>query len=300
MKNRIYTLLIFASLIYKPLYSQNLLIKPNFSIGDSLSYIVSEEEKTSSLIVLSKGKHQFEVKFLILDTSNGYTINFTTKLIKPIGKKFVIESTLDKLRDGINLTYKLNNSGWLIDIVSYRNNQLKAVAMLDSIAVSTDLSRKELGSLQYLRNQLEKPDGLQLLLGPIILFNQIYLNRPFRNQKDYYPSSLVNIFYQPQITGTGISKLNKIDIQSGMANVSIDFIANRDSAAKVIIPMYKELLYEMTGKMPKLSLENVKCEFHSQYEVEISKGYPQHIFKRQVIVYGDKSISETNMEILNK
>ena len=252
------------------------------------------------LFVLAKGSHQFKVTFTIRDTSDGYTINFTTKILETINKKFSTESTLDKLRDGINLTYKLSNAGWLIDIPDYNDTQQKAITRLDSIILMGNFSKKEYGLLQLIRRKLEKPDGLEMLLEPILLFNEIYSSPPFRNQKDYHAASTFNIFYQPQITGTMVTNIVKFKKQSETANLSVDFIANQDSATKKIIPMYQEYFYSMSGKIPKGLPEEVKFAIHTEYDINIFKGYPQHILKKTTTTYVVKNKSEIRMDIIDK
>lgn len=300
MKHPVLALLIFVIFLNKSLFSQSLIIKPKFAIGDSLSYIVTEKERSTSLIVLSKGMHQFQVNFKILDTADGYTINFSTKLLQPINKKFVFASALDKLRDGISITYKLKNSGWLIDIINYKDHKLKAIATLDSIMFLTNSSTKEYRALQVLLKNIEKPDGLQFLLEPIILFNEIYLAPPFRNQKDYRIASTSNIFYQPQLTGTMITNLVKLETQSETAKLSVDFIANGDSAAKKLIPIFHEMFYCIEGKVPSGLPDDIKFKTHAQYDFQVSRGYPQHIFKRLVTTYIVKYTSEIQMDIIGE
>jgi hypothetical protein len=301
MKHPVLTLLIFVIFLNKSLFSQSLVIKPKFAIGDSLSYIVTEKERSiSSLIVLSKGMHQFQVNFKILDTADGYTINFSTKLLQPINKKFVFASALDKLRDGISITYKLNNSGWLIDIINYNDHKLKAIATLDSIILLTDSSTKEYRALQVLLKNIEKPDGLQFLLEPIILFNEIYLAPPFRNQKDYRIASTSNIFSQPQLTGTMITNLVKLEKQSETAKLSVDFIANGDSAAKKLIPIFREMFYSIDGKVPGGLPDDIKFETHAQYDFQTSRGYPLHLFKKTVTTYIVKYTSEIQMDMIRE
>jgi hypothetical protein len=301
MKHPVLTLLIFVIFLNKSLFSQSLVIKPKFAIGDSLSYIVTEKERSiSSLIVLSKGMHQFQVNFKILDTADGYTINFSTKLLQPINKKFVFASALDKLRDGISITYKLNNSGWLIDIINYNDHKLKAIATLGSIILLTDSSTKEYRALQVLLKNIEKPDGLQFLLEPIILFNEIYLAPPFRNQKDYRIASTSNIFSQPQLTGTMITNLVKLEKQSETAKLSVDFIANGDSAAKKLIPIFREMFYSIDGKVPGGLPDDIKFETHAQYDFQTSRGYPLHLFKKTVTTYIVKYTSEIQMDMIRE
>ena len=206
---------------------------------------------------------------------------------------------MDKLRDGIDLTYKLSNSGWLINVEAYKENQKKAISMLDSILITSDLSQKDIGILNLLQRKLQNPDGLQLLLEPILLFNQIFLTPTFRNQKDYHAASTVNIFHQPKITGTMITELRTINTQLDIAKVSIDFIANNDSAAKVIIPLYQEVFEALNKKIPK-EYPDTKFETHSRYDIQVSKGCPLYIYKKEVTVFYFKSTSEIEMVRVNE
>ena len=208
------------------------------------------------------------------------------------------ESALETLRDGINITYKLNKSGWLIDVSNYHHHRQQAIATLNDIIFLSDPSTKEYRLLQHLLKKIEKPDGLQFLLVPIILFNEIYLAPPFRNQKDYHTASTANIFYQPQITGTLITNLMKFEKESGKAKLSIDFIANSDSAAKKLIPVFQDLYYCITGKSQTGFPNEIKLETHAQYEFQVAEGFPQHIFKKVVTTYVAKYITEIQMDMI--
>jgi hypothetical protein len=300
MKHPVLSLLLFVIVQNNSLFSQNSGIRPQFKPGDSVSYLVTEKEKSTDLIVLSKGTHQFQVNFKILDTSGGYTINFSTKLLQPINKKYVMESALEKLRDGINLTYKLNSSGWLIDVRNYNDHKLKAVATLNNIISLTEPSTKEYRLLQLLLKKIKNPDGLQFLLEPIILFNEIYLAPPFRDQKDYHAASTVDIFYHPQIAGTMITNLMVPEKQPKAVKLFVDFIANRDSAAKKLIPVFQDLYYSIEGKIPTGYPNEIKYETHSQYDFQASSRYPQHLYKKAVTTYIAKYTSEIKMDIISE
>lgn len=300
MKNFLFTIGIIFSICNQQAFSQSVVIRPKFKLGDSLTYIVTQKEKASDLFTFSRGTHQFRATFKIQDTTNGYSINFKTKLIQPISDKYSSELMLDKLRDGIDLTYKMNDSGWLIDIVNYKYCQQRSLDLFDSIYFVSDYPKTDRLLLQSLRGKLERPEGLQMLLEPVILFNEIYLDPPFRNRNDYHASSTVNIFYEPQITGTLITNLKKFDQQSNSATVSVDFIANADSAAKKIIPIFNELIYKVKGKIPKGLPEDVKFEIHSLFNISLDNTYATSLFKKTEATYILKNTSEIRMELTHE
>jgi hypothetical protein len=280
------------------LTAQNVLsVKPNFALGDIKKFIVTETEKTSDLIVFSKGTHTFLAEFKVVDTTDGYTINFKCALTEPFKKKIFGLSLKDRIRDSIELTYKLNKEGWLIDIDKYGENQLLALQKIERIFKSEKLSEKEQGLLLYLANRIAKPDGLEILLSPLLLFNEMYFKPSFRPQKSYQGAYTHNIFYQRQISGTMITELDKYDSVAKRVNLSVDFVANEDSALKYYLPIYKDVSIALYGKVRNMP-ERVKLEKSMQYAINTETGYPVSINYKSVLTCLGKNTTEIKMEML--
>src|SRR5688572_22027913 len=172
------TLLIFfyiSSFTQPILTDTSIIIKPKFRIGETMTYLVTEKYKIdNNLIIPIKAEHNFKVSFTVLDTSDGYTISYFVQTIKTNNKKYLIESIKAQISNGLNLIYKLNNDGWMIDFPNYTEAQLKIINALDSIISREEFKKDDLISLSILRKRLEKPAGLEICLTPFLLFNDIF------------------------------------------------------------------------------------------------------------------------------
>lgn len=298
-------LLVFLLVGHSELFGQSapatesLNIKPNFLPGESKTYLVIEEQKTSDLFLYTKGKHKFIAQFKILDTVSGYTINFSTKVTEPASNKFLFQSVIDQLRDSINLNYKLNNSGWLIDLSNYKENQLRVLKKFYSIISANSFSEKDRALLRVLENKLLQADGLEILLTPMMMFNEIYITPTFRNQKDYHPSSTVNIFYQPQIAGTMVTYLKSYNKTNNIADLSVDFIGNSDSALNKFTPIFQEVYFALKGKYLKEVPYKMKFNIYSRYEFQIPGSFPLRISKKIIITYISKTTTDIKMEMVD-
>jgi len=285
----------FAAAQGDPLQN-GLLVKPHFIPGDTLTYVVTEEEKTSDLFITQKGSHEFEVRFIILDTTDGIGIKFESRLVNAIKQKFTMESFKDQLRDGISLQYRLSKEGWLIDLPDYRRNQNSIIDKLDSTYNAGSLSERDGRLLNYLLRLIRQPSGLELLLKPVIVFNELYTKPAFRTQKDYHPASSHNIFYMRQITGVMSTKLRQFDRERKVADLAIDFVAHSDSALAYYNASFREVYFTLKQKYPGGYPDRMKLETSSGYTVNTETGYPDEIHHRTSVFYLAQSRSEIKMK----
>jgi hypothetical protein len=69
----------------QPVIKENsFLIKPGFKIGDSKTYLVTEEIKNE--LGRIKSTSQFKIRITIEDTTNGYTISYKMEMLKTTNK----------------------------------------------------------------------------------------------------------------------------------------------------------------------------------------------------------------------
>jgi hypothetical protein len=283
------------------LTDSSLLIKPGFNKGDVKIYLVNQKSTIeSSPLFPVKAEHDFKITFTIIDTTSGYTIHYKADLLETTSKRYVSESVKAQLIDGLSLTYKLNKDGWLIALPDYRREQLRVIKKLDSIIGTDELKRDDKIIVTMIRKNLQKNDGLETCLAPLLLFNDIFTKPVFRYHKDYHPMSIMNIFYQPQIPGTAILELQREKGQFSSSIVTLDFVANRDSAAKYMEPRYHEAYYAIKGKPMKSSINEMKITHNREYDVSHPSGTPLSISDKHVEFYLQRSVTKTTMKLLSE
>jgi len=283
----------------QPLHSDTAVqIIPKFELGKSISYLVVEENKLDIPLFSLIGQHKFIAKFTILDTTNGHTMLYEVQTIKASDKRCAMESIKAKITDGLSLTYKLNKQGWVIDIPDYTKNQARVLQKLDSIIATEHFSQMDMVTLNVLKRNLAKPEGLEIILTPLLLFNDIFTKPGFRQHKEYHPARLNNIFYEPGISGTMILEMSKLNTKTNSAKVSVGFIGNQDSAVKYFTPVYQEIYRELTGKSAKYLPTGMKLNIEREYEINFPNGYPLRLSNKRIELYIERSVSRIIMEIV--
>jgi hypothetical protein len=297
----LFILFYFTSFSQTLLTDSSLIIRPKFKQGETETYLVNEKYtiETGTLSPI-KAEHDFKVTFTILDTTNGYTILYKTELIKTTNKRFLSESTKAELINGLNLTYKINKDGWIISLPDYRREQSKVIRKLDSIITEKELKKDDRLLLSLLRKSLAEMDGLEICLSSLILFDDIFTKPMFRDRKDYHAMRTMNIFYQPHFPGTAILELQKNKNQTASSTVKIDFIGNRDSAAKYMTPFYQESYIAFKDKPMKSAPMEMKYTFNRKYEISHPSGYPLKIYSKQVEFYLLKTVRQITMKLVNE
>lgn len=283
------------------LTDSSLLIKPGFNKGDVKTYLVNEIATIeSSPLFPVKSENDFKITFHVLDTTNGYTIQYKSELVRSTNKRYIRESLKAQLINGINLIYRLNKDGWVIELPNYMSEKERVIKKLDSILNKEELKKDDQAIAAKIRNVLEKDNGLEICLGPLLLFNDIYTKPIFRYRQDYHPMSTMNIFYRSQIPGTAILELLRKKDQTNSSTVTIDFTANRDSAAKYMTPSYQEAYMAIKGKPMKSSITEMKISYNRKYEVEHPSGTLIEISDKHVEFYLARTVRKTIMKLINE
>lgn len=301
--------LLFLACFFLNLYSHaqpiatvnSLQIRPGFSIGDSKTFLVREESKTDGWGDRGKSKSEFKIKFSVLDTTKGYTIEYTVETLKATNKHMTLHSLVAKITDKIRFVYRIGPLGWVDSLLNLVEVQKQILTALDS--VSTMNTNEVDGTLIYhLREALKKPEGIQICVEPLMIFNNAFNQSAFRMQKDYIAANRYDIFNKPLIPGVIIAELKAIKKDENLALVTMDFKGNRDSAAKYMAPVFQQIYASLKGKAYNNSNlpTEMRNDFFREYDIILSSGWPKRIHNKSIVFYMEKITTNTSIEMINE
>jgi len=291
-------LFLFVTAAAQPVIKENsFLVKPGFRIGDSKTYLVTEETKNE--LGRIKSTNQFKVTISIQDTAKGYTISYKMELLKTTNRNLTLSSVVAKISNNLVLVYKMNKEGFVTRIVNLREAREKLIRSLDSLVKIESFNKHDATLNSVLRQTLSEPGGIQICLESLMIFNNAYIHNEFRKQKDFVPAERYTIFNVPTIPGTLIKEFKKLNAQENYAQVSLDFKGNRDSAAKYNAPLFQQVYTGLKGKPYKAANlpAEMRNDFEREYDINISDGWPRRIYDRSVEFYFEKITKKTTITI---
>jgi hypothetical protein len=136
----------------------SLLVRPAFNIGETKTYVVTQVTKVSWLVPI-KSTNQFRVSFTVLDTTGGYTIAYTVKLLKTANKRFLLSSVVARISDNIQFIYKIGKNGLVTDLVNVFDVQKMLIHSLDSLVKHENYGEKDMVFIYHLLTNLIKRRG---------------------------------------------------------------------------------------------------------------------------------------------
>jgi hypothetical protein len=273
----------------------SLLIKPGFNPGETKTYLVTEESKTGPPIL--KASNQFKISFTVLDTIKGYTIVYKVKTIKTTNKRSTLESIVAKISNNIQLVYKIGSQGWATDLFNIEEIRKQLIRALDSVTLAENFHKRDRILISHLRESLEKIDGVQICLGPLMIFNNVFRQAEFHNRRGYGFARRFDIFNQPQLPGVLMTELKRINWQDNTALVIMNFKGNQDSAAKSNAPYFQKIYSSIKGKSFNTANLPTKMrnDFERKYDIILSSAWPKKIFDKDTKVYLGKVTKKTLM-----
>lgn len=279
----------------------SLILKPYFILGETRTYRVTQEYKMdSSPIFPIKAESEFLISFHILDTTGGYTIEYSVKTVKASNQRWELESLKAAAIDGVTLLYTLTTKGWVINPRSYYHAKKKFINRVDSIINNRNFNEDERAAINFWRKHLETNTGLDNCLQPLLIFNDIFTKPAFRKRKDFTQAYRMDIFHQPRLPGVLVLELKKIDTKNNVAKISFDFVGNRDSAAKYFAPLYQTVHTQLKGKPSNYQPSEMKNNSDRQYEIMLANGWPIKINSKEVEFYVEKVTYKTTMTLVGK
>ena len=291
-------LFLFVKAAAQPVLKENsFLIKPGFKIGDSKTYLITEETKNE--LGKIKSTNEFKVRLTIEDTANGYTIAYKMEMLKTTNRNLTLSSVIAKISDQLVFVYRMNREGFVTDILNLREATGKVLRSLDSLVKAESFSKQDATLNSVLRQKLLEPAGIQICLESLMMFNNAYIHTEFRKQKDFVHAVRFTILNVPTIPGTLIKEFRKVNTQENYAEISMDFKGNRDSAAKYNAPVFQQVYTGLKGnpyKTTNLPAE-MRNDFEREYEINISDGWPRRISDKSVEFYFEKITKKTIITI---
>ena len=293
MRRILFTILCFFTLavVSQPVLRGNsVLIKPGFKNGDIKTYLVSVETRNGEVMNATKSNSQFKINFTVLDTVNGFTLSYKVETINTTNKNSTLASVVAKISNNLNFLYKINKNGIVTDLINIRELQKKLIRSLDSLEKTEIFNKQDQTLNSHLRAKLESPEGVEVCLTPLMLFNNIFNQPEFRNQKEFIHAYKFNILGRPLIPGTLINELDKINTNENYAKVAMNFKGNRDSAAQYNAQLFQQIYTDLKGKPYKsANLPSEKRDdFDREYEVMLLDGWPRKIYHKGIEFYFEK------------
>ena len=176
-------LFLFVKSAAQPVMKENnFLVKPGFKIGESKTYLVTEETKNE--LGRIKSTNQFKVTISIQDTTKDYTISYKMELLKTTNRNLTLSSVVAKMSNNLVFIYKMNKEGFLTDILNLKDATKKVISSLDSLSKAESFSKQDATLNSVLRQKLLEPGGIQICLESLMIFNNAYIHTEFRMQKD--------------------------------------------------------------------------------------------------------------------
>ncbi|HET6993385.1 MAG TPA: hypothetical protein VFI06_00320 [Chitinophagaceae bacterium] len=280
----------------------SLLIRPHFKFGETKTYLVTEEMKAGELLP-AKSTSLFRVSFSVLDTTGGFTIAYTVKLLKTTNTRLVLSSVVARISDNIQFIYKVGKDGWVTHLVNDFDVQKKLIMSLDSLVKQENYQGNDMILMYHLLKGLIKKDGVAICLAPLMLFNNIFRQAEFRRSKDFTAGHGMSILNERKLPGVLITQLKSIRREENYAKVKLDFKANRDSSAEKFIPAFQEIYISLMGKPFKtadLPKEMRRDDFESEYEIMLEEGWPRKISDRTVQFYLDRFATKMTMILVDE
>jgi hypothetical protein len=277
----------------------SVIIKPFFILGETRTYLVTEDCKIESgLLFPVNAESQYKIVFKILDTAKGYTISYSVQTIKTSNKRWAMESLKAKVSDNINFIYRLSRDGWVVDLFNFNRTKRQLLNRLDSVAAIEKFSEIDQKGIKYLRRDIENGRAVEGFMKPLMLFNDLFTKPPFRNRKDFVAVNRWDIFYQAELPGVMILELKDANKKTGIANVAVDFIGNRDSMAKYANLAFQEVYSDLTGKPMKYQPAEAKNDFKRDYTVMLDTGWPILITNKVIEFYLQRITYKTKITLV--
>jgi hypothetical protein len=158
----------------------------------------------------------------------------------------------------------MNREGFVTDILNLNDTRRKVIHSLDSLGKTESFSKQDATINSILRQKLLEPEGIQICLGSLMMFNNAYIHTEFRRQKDFVHANRYTIFNEPTIPGTLIKEFKNVNTQENYAQVSMDFKGNRDSAAKYNAPAFQQVYTGLKGNPYKAT--SLPAEMRNDFE----------------------------------
>jgi hypothetical protein len=299
---------LFCCFIFFISYSQpvidgnSILLKPGFSVGESKTYLVKEEVKSDEWVGAVKAENQFKVTFKVLDTIEGHSLLYTVETIRTTNKKGSLLSVIAKISHNIKLVYSIDRSGRTTHLFNLEDVRAHLLRSLDSITNVENFSDLDQALISYLREALKKPEGPEICLAPLIIFNNAFNQPLFRDRKDYTVAMRYNILNEPLIPGVEITECKTIDKANNIAKVNLNFHGDRDSAAKYNAPLFQQIYKSAFGRtFNKGNLPSqMRNDFERHYEIMLSDGWPKNIYDKSIEFYVQKVIRKISIELIEE
>ncbi len=273
----------------------HLFVRPYFSIGEQRYYKVIVHTKVdSSPLFPVNCSQEFTVSFSVLDTVKGYRVKMNIVTDSVLHNRMNAEAIKAQVLDGAKVYLRISTEGDSISIENMESLRQGFNNALDYFTSGKALDAGSRAVIRQLRILLHDNSGVIALLDPLLSYLDMYGNI-FRKQKDYRPTSKLNLVGAEPFHGVKVTQLlkGKKGQADNVARLGIEYIGNREHAARLLHPLQKEMLEEATGRpvndanMPT----SARMDTDRIFVVYLDSGWPKSVDSKSIHFYITKVIT---------
>lgn len=271
-------------------------VNKHFEFGAQHQYLVKELGNVPNLIFGSKYEIDFVVNLVVVDTASGGAWFSYSSMVNSVTQRN--DSTayiLASLMDHLMLYLYFKDGRFQPDSATYHSVKLNTVARLDSI---NTYSKKNALFVEYLRNELKKDVGLEILLSPLTVFSTFYSSGVYKKYPTGEYGYATNLLNKPQFGGS-IVKEWKATSKDSLLRLDYTFTGDSFAAAQYFKTQYQPL-FLLAGKKKKDSFFPPEMKFvnHYSFKTKPNNPFPVYLYSKTVSEYFYRSVSEIEIREL--
>jgi hypothetical protein len=273
------------------------LLSPRFEMGDKKIYHIKDKYRVeTNPLFPATAENEYEVSFMVVDTTDGYTIAYENSTLSTENKNWTLESIKAEISSGLSLQFKLEKTGAWKGLLNPESARLSLIKKLDSIIAHRPFSDNEKAAILIFRGSLNQKQGIGLFTKHIHLFSSSFSRPRFYTHKTFHSDARMYLLGQPALSGVLITHMGKR--KSKQITLETEFIGNKDSAAKYYTPIFLSIFADINNKQYR-NPRNLPSEM--KYNNEISyvltpMGWPiLEIHYKSVEFFVEKNTSWTTM-----